>query len=592
MNSVLMLLNWFWWRYRVMLVGSALLLLLGQIVYWFGVVLGVDRMDPWVVLLHVSAFAAFGTILTAFSHGAELDLTSGKSSLPNWLHYLPTRNHTLSVVPVLALLFVFTLVWIPYIFTVLHYSDSQISPASPSHGLSFGKVYFFVIVPWLFFCAFGMWVQATSWLPFKFAALRLVVLFGFVYAVLTAIFKITDVSEEVENYRSWTQALMAERGWELTALALSLFGLCALAAVWSVSHARQRSTFAESEWEVGFWSRLSVMIQAGLHALSPESNLETTRFEDGSQAIRWRDWRRLGQFPCWAVLFLSIWLVYCEYGLALFPVAIMVCAFCGTLLGKNKYWKGSKPFSRFLGTLPVSNATFLRMRYINAIRVSLTCWGISGIAFLVWFLKAESRGLLQSTAVLLSHLLGSELGESPFGFSLLSALLLLSLLLIVVAPLPGMAVGLCGRRYVQLVFGIVAAFAGVIGLIGLLALLGQVTARLGSSEFVNDPGLKQVYLDTLFDRIFLVFCCVLVVKVLFGFVAIGLQVKRGIFDWRPVVKYGLLLLLAAVVLIGIFWGLLHKTDYDFRWLPLLIALLCPFVSILLAPVSLDWNRHR
>lgn len=592
MNSTLMLLNWFWWRYRLMLVGSLLLLLLGQLVYWSGVLLDVDRMDPWVVLLHASAFAAFGAVLTAFSHGADLDLTSGKSSLPRWLHYLPARNHTLSVVPILALLIIFTCVWIPYVLTAMHYVDSQISSTIPNRGLTLEKLHFFVFIPWLFICALGMWVQATSWLPFKFAAIRLVVLFGAVYGMFSAIVKITDVSEEVEHYNSWTQAVMAERGWELSALAIGSFAFCALAAVWSVSHARQRLTFAESEWSGNFWARLSAVAKNFKNAVSPESNLVATPFASDTQAIRWRDWSRLGQFPCWAILLLSIWLVYCEFGMALFPISILVCAFCGTLLGKNKYWKGYKPFSPFLGTLPVSDGTFLRMRYANAFRVSITCWGITGAAFLVWFLKMESRGLLQSIATAFSHVLGSEMGESPYGFNLLLALLLLSLVLIVIAPIPGMMVGLSGRRYIHLTFNIAAAFIGVASLVGLLALLSRVTARLGSAEFVNHPELKQVYLDALFNRIFLLLGLVVIVKLLLAGAAIWLQVSRGIFRWQPILKYGALLLLVSAVLVAVFWLLLHKTDYHFRWLPMLIVILCPFVSMLLAPVSLDWNRHR
>ena len=243
MSRSLMILNWFWWRYRLLLAGCIGFVILAQVVYWLGVVLEVENLEPWSIMLHFSAFAVFATALTVFSHGAELDLTSGKSSLPRWLQYLPVRNQVLSVVPIVAMLVFFTCGWFPYALTLLHYESMQTNVSNWDIGVSECLLYF-VFLPWVYLCAVGMWVQATSWWPFKFAAFRLVALFGAVYLLLSAIVKFSDIEYDREVYDSWMQAVLLERGWAYITLSVCVLLVGGIAAVWSVSHARQRSTLA------------------------------------------------------------------------------------------------------------------------------------------------------------------------------------------------------------------------------------------------------------------------------------------------------------------------------------------------------------
>lgn len=591
MNRSLMVLNWFWWRYRLLLVGSVCFVILSQIIYWLGVTLQVENLEPWSIMLHFAAFGTFATALTVFSHGAELDLTSGKSSLPRWLQYLPVRNQVLSVVPIVAMLVFFTCAWFPYSLTLLHYESTLSKVSNWDISLTSCLIYF-VLLPWIYLCAVGMWVQATSWWPFKFAAFRLVALFGAVYLLLSAVVKFSDIEYDKELYDSWMQAVLTERGWAYIALAIAVFAIGGVSAVLSVSHARQRSTLAESEWTGAFWKKWVSNAKQFLASFTTSVAEEASRFETEPEAIQWRDWRRLGQYPCWAMLLLSLWLLYCDFGMALFPVAFLVCVISGTLMGKNKYWKGYKPFSPFLGTLPVTNETFLRMRYANAFRVSVVCWGIAGLAFLIWFLKLENRAMLQSISVVASNSLGAEFGKLPFGLNILWALLLVSFVATVVAPLPGMVVGLCGRRPIHITYSIVGAFSGVAGLMGLLAISSRITDQLGAPEIIESVQAKNEYIESLFNWFFNCFSVLLVFKILVVIAAIYLQVRRGIFCGRSILKYGSLLAIAFVLLGAAFWFLLREADFQFRWIPLWLAILFPFGSMLLAPVALDWNRHR
>lgn len=592
MRQAIPLLKWFWWRHRVLLSVSVISVLLAQLAYWSAVAWEVseESMPPVATFLHISFLTAFGCALTVFAHGAELDLTSGRSSLPRWLQQLPVRNGLLALVPMTAMVIALTWAWIPYQMAMLHFYDSQSRVATFSGP---GHFHYLVLVPLLFFFVLGIWLQATSWFPFRFAIFRAFTIFGIGYVLIYSINRIfeplRETLRESRDYRSLLDVLTTEGSWQLNALAIGSILLGVFATISSVSFARQRATLAESDWSGGIWNGISSFISRTIQTISPQHAEQQTRFENETEALRWRDWKQLGRFPCWIMIGFALWAVFYKLGLILFPIAIMVCGFAGSTLGKNRYWKGSKPLSPFLGTLPVSNDTFLRMRIFNSFRVSMVCCGIAGAGFLISILAPSSRAAL---LVLVDILSENWEFDPKYGINVLGAFFLLGLYLTIVAPLPGMVVGLSGRRMIHLATNIILGVGTVASWLGLAVGLAYLSRKLQSSEFANNPGMLQDYVDRLFFQIFLALCMVLAVKVLLSAVAIGLQVRRGIFRWQPILKYGPALAVCYVILTGCFWFLLHDTGLDLHWLMVVLAILVPFPSLLMAPVSLDWNRHR
>ena len=587
MRQAAQLMAWFWWRHKVMLVLGFASVVVGQLCYWMAVYCGAsqENLRPFIILLHASFFTALGTTLTVFSHGADLDLTSGKSSLPRWLHYLPVRNYLLAVVPMVALIVGLAWAWFPYQLSLLHFFDS----ASNDKFLESGSIYYAVLLPALFFFAVGFWIQATSWWPFRFAAFRAIAIFAIGYILIRSATEIIKPFRENDDYNSTLEALVAEGSWHLDALAFGSLALGAVAAVFSISMARRRTTLAESEFSGSIGASLTGFANRVHQTMSPDAFSINSRFENNHDALRWRDWKKLGQFPCWVMLCIAVWALLYNVVLALFLVAVLVCGFSGSTLGKNKYWKGSKPFSPFLGTLPVANDTFLYMRFVNAFRVSLVCWGIAGACFLIGLLSSDVRGGIQAFMIFATDL--CEI-DTKFGINILAVVLLMSFYLTVVAPYPGLAVGLCGRRLVHIATNIVLGALFFISWAGMGLGMVNLQIKLQSPELANNSALTQEFIDSTYSKVFLVLCILLVVKVLFAFVAIGFQVRRGVFAWKPILKFGTVMAVCCTVLVGCFWFLLQGTDVSLRWLIVISVVLLPLGSLLMAPVSLDWNRHR
>ena len=587
MNRTVQLLSWFWWRHRILLFASVASVILAQAAYWTGVTLELSEeiMAPMLSLLHVSFLTSLGCALTVFAYGADLDLTSGKSSVPRWFHNLPVRSYVLAVVPMLAMIAWLAWAWFPYQFVMIHFHDSESSPRI----FEFSFVYYMVLLPALFFFAGGFWIQATSWWPFRFAVFRAIALFAVGYVLIKSAVVILEPVERKTGFKTVFDALVAEGCWQLDALAIGALVLGAAASILSVSVSRQRSTLAESEWNGKVLSSVAELASRTRQAFSPDSPSVNSNFEGPTQAIHWRDWHQLGRFPCWIMLCVAVWAIVSKFGLILFPVAVGLCGFAGTTLGKNKYWKGSKPFPPFLGVLPVSTNTFLRMRYANAVRVSLVCWGIAGAGFLISLLWAHNWA---GISMLIQEIANAGEFDAAYSINVLAAFILASFVLAVIAPFPGMVIGLSGRRIIHLAANIALGlgfFASWVA-VGLGMVTMQVT--MASNEFANDPELVKSYPGIIRSRIFTGLCIVLAAKFVFSAVAIALQVRRGIFRWQAIAKYGSLLAICYLILIGCFWMLLRNTNTGLDWVVLTLAILIPFGSLLMAPVSLDWNRHR
>jgi len=163
---------------------------------------------------------------------------------------------------------------------------------------------------------------------------------------------------------------------------------------------------------------------------------------------------------------------------------------------------------------------------------------------------------------------------------------LISLYLALVAPWPGLAVGLYGRgklgNTLLVLFLVVFAFMG--GMIFQIAHAALVeVADMTLAEFLEAWGPT-------------ILASLLAAKFLLLAYAINLTLGRGQIRGTTILKHGLWLTLACIAITGLLVFLLEQDPaLDNRFLSnvgMVILLLFPCSSLLFSRIAFDANRHR
>lgn len=534
--------QWFWWKHRFAVVLIVSSVLLAQAVYWLG-----DPEQRWDLsgaLLFLSSTITFFSAMAMFTFGSNLDFTSGKSAFPAWLFLLPIPGIRLAVIPALTMVLVLAWGWIPTA-TAIWFLIETPKPVSAT-GL--------IVMPWIFACAAGTWLQVVSWWPFRAAWHRLAVIAVLIF--LTALWLVVcQVYEFQASYFRGGVILAAVTGF--------------LAAIFSVYRARLYTWRSDLGTDEALPANED---EARSYASSPIRDFRSTL-----SALQWRDWKQLSRFP---VMLMSVLAVLLALQAIFIPNTIMfllvlfvptgILTLVSHKLGKTSYWSRNSALSCHAAALPVSDPQFLKSRIFNLLRLSLLMWGLSLLVAGIWCLKSINRQQLAEVATALT-----DVANGASGWQILIAIVLASLYLVLALPLPGLAMGLSGRIWVKRTVPILLLF-GVSGISTWLHRLSN-----GFRQPIDIPQVFPVLMSVLLG-----------IKIALTIAGLVICKKRDLLDQNALLKHSLILSIACGLLCVLFCQLLVPAGITHRDVVLGVVTLFPCASLVFCRVALDWNRHR
>ncbi len=511
------------------------------------------------LLILMPCGGAFGYLMLVFSVGRDARLERRESGFPGRLWTLPLRTWSLVGWPMLWGTTVLALAWLTLPWGM----------ASPDFDFTL-----LIWMPALMLAVTLAWLQALVWSPFPLPGLRLLVLGPTISAAA--------VGPEVLIVGF---PLLAAIGYGLLAVQLPLaYGV----AVYGVSRAR-RGDVPQWNWPGGpALLRWTSATTVGRPFVSP------------ARAQLWFEWRRKGHifpillagvcatwFPMmpWiadaldnsarnGVHFVpaslldevgSLWLALA----AVLVVPILMFSSSGLDMGRLPGRDPTQSLSSFPATRPVSTARLILAKFEMAALSTLAGWGVLLLAVFVWF-------VLGGKATEMAAAFDASCQRHPPGpfWCGLALFVVGAGVLTWLQMVQGLWLGLLRNRWM-----IGWALFSMCGLTALLAF---------GIWLANAPQHRQTAADVLPWLT----GGVVVVKSLLAAWSVGALKRRGLLP--PIVLWGTLAawIVLASGLFGVLTWLLPDGRTSLSAIVLGIALLVPLTRLALAPLALDWNRHR
>jgi hypothetical protein len=514
----------------------------------------------WAVLAAVAPgreperFAALGSIwfgmgmcflIVIFSHGAEVRLETADSGFPARHFLLPVRTSVLVGWPMLQGALAAVLAWVIWDHCVLRPCGIE-TPFWWTAMLAAGVVT----------------TQALLWVPFGLPWVRVPV----AIVVLTALVRAPTLLARAGERFTEPDTENAI----LTTCAAVLIPIAFLLARFGVSRARRGDG---PDWLRG----------VGLLRAAGKDTRERPPFSSPLRAQMWYEWRLRGQgFPL-LVLFMLLgamaWGVLLEpndnnrteFGVTLLFVPILFACFCGSYMGATgDNFRTLFAIPVFAATRPMSNSGIVTAKLRTALRTAVTTWVMTVALLLGWLVYTGGvRDLPRVWEHAVTH----------FGFARACVLCVL----LAVGPVAilwrllveNLWVGLTGRIWV----GHVAALASVI--IPLQALYEWTLWKA-------DPGRMERILNAL---PWIAGAAVAVKLVVAGWALRALRRRDALTAgtaWRLVTAWAL----CTAGLFGLLVWLVPAGLVPVYGLALGAVLTVPCARLLVAPLALEWNRHR
>ena len=490
--------------------------------------------------LAVAAASVFIHLLAAFTYGFEIDLSAKQSGFPSRMFTLPLATRRLVAWPVASGVCATTAAWLVIARFILRPCGVDAPLALPMAAAA----------------AAMLAVQAVSWTPFEFGWARVIVALLLLLAILAPLMgPLAGVSEPL-----------------IVGLYLACLPCLYLAAVAGVSRARRGDAL---QWR---WFQTAARFAAGL---LPERRWP---FASAAQAQLWFECRRhVGLLPFFVCLigipFAILFFAFGKHGdgprefriLAIFlAMPPFLAAIVSGGLGKHDFTSKNFAMPAFLATRPMASAQFVAAKFKMAAVSTLIAWLVTLALPAVWLLAPGRAALARSTFAELSAALppGQLAGAALLAFVFLPFMTWKKLV-------DGMYVGLTGRSWfgnlMGLLFGGLVVAAIPLGLalqfypeyrplawrLVPWAILAALAAKAITAAFV----IRALWLSRLVAlarlRNYLVLWCAVTAALAAAFIAV---VPAGALSiWMAAAS---------------------------------AALLVPLNRLAVAPLALNWDRHR
>jgi hypothetical protein len=471
----------------------------------------------------------------------EGDLSSG---YPRRLFVLPMSTRTLAFWPMFQNGATVAILWV---LTIAIYPVGYEKPP--------------VLLPILLLAATISWLQAMVWCPFGAGWYRLVVCL-IVYNVLVMPPLVAKLVFEIDL------------PWELL-LTAYLFGAWGI-AYWAVSGARRGDVWMP---------RLR-----GTQLLEVLSRAFERRRSFGSPASAqvWYEARcHLWMLPVLTFWFLAVFIVFLAVtpfrgSTPLFSTSLLALAASsptlmafsvGARLGRfEPFWRTGSPSIGFAGARPMTTQSLVVAKFRVALASVLLTWGVSVILVAVTVLGS---GTWSDMAELARRAVKLYDGRSMW---------LIVCLSLIVAPAvswncltSGLPFGLTGRRWVAEAYA--WGFA-----VFMMALTVPIVWLVGHRDWV----------PTLISSFPLFVVALAPLKVIAAVVGFRKALGRRLIDGRYLAAALTIWLSIALCMAGLAWQAASPFEPPFSavWFLGAAAIVSPLARFALAPLALDWNRHR
>jgi hypothetical protein len=537
MDTVARAFAWQFWARNRFVSGPALAYLAALVVVIN--VLPAGTLDPNVVgPLALPLIGMIAWLIGTFSYGDDADILARESGYPRRAFTLPLRTAALVGWPMALGATAVAVLWLVISGLVFR-----------SGGLS-------VPIVWPALLAAGLlaMTQALIWLPFPLTILRILVIIPVLSALvagalLGAAYQVSPVV--------------------LAAASASLVPLAYALAVFGVARAR-RGDIAMRSWPL-------------LERSTSASVTERPPFASSAAALSWLEWRgNLFLLPMFALLtLLPLWLlVYflselgatamLTPGLLAYP--LVMAAIAGGSLGNCHSWRRNDPaIPVFLAARPVTSGALLAVKFRGAIFTTLVTCGLIALG-LALLLPLSPAGL----AVLrwIERLVESQ--GTPRGIAWLVLLAVGLPWLTWKTTVEQFWIGLAGRYWI-IVLACIAIPTLISGL-GLAAAFGHSYPDFADAMLAAAPWLTGA---------------ALVLKLALGALVAWSLVRRGWMGPRTATWCAAAWVSAAAGLIALaLWIVPPEIGSPIVIGISAVVLGLPLVRLGLAPLALEWNRHR
>ena len=538
MHTVARAFAWQFWARNRFVTGPALAYLVAVVVVVN--VLPAGTLDPNVIaqLGGLPLMGMFAWLIGIFSYGEEADILTRESGYPRRAFTLPLRTTALVGWPMALGATAVALLWLVM------------------SGLVFrsGGVPVPIVWPALFAAGMLALTQALIWLPFPLTILRILVMIPVLSvlaagAILAAAYPVSPVV--------------------LAAASASLVPLAYALAVFGVARARR------GDFPIRSWPLIERSASAGVTERPP--------FATPAVALLWLEWRgNLFLLPMFALLvLLPLWLVVfflskldatagLSLGLLIYP--LVMAAIAGGSLGNCHSWRRNDPaIPVFLAARPVTSGALLAVKFRGALFSTLVTCGLIALG-LALLLSLSPAG----PAVLrwIEGLMESQ--GTPRGVAWLVLLAVGLPWLTWKTTVEQFWIGLTGRNWVIVLACIV--IPTLISGLCVCAAYGRSYPEFGNLMLAAAPWLTGA---------------ALALKLALGAVVAWSLVRRGWMRPRTAAWYAAAWLSAAAGLIALaLWLIPPEIDARLVIGISAVVLGLPLVRLGLAPLALEWNRHR
>ena len=555
MGNTRQLVNWYWWKNYFPIIVMVVFVILAQMIYWIASdAVSASTQKLISMILAMSMASGVFSAVIVFTGGHNLDLTSGNSAFPAWLYTLPISSVQLAMVPVIGMIIGLAWSWIPFALAI--------RAVQPS--LSIVQL---VFLPWLGLCGGAFWLQALAWRPFPtgWHRLSVVLIISLIVAFSVPLAGLMPI---------WFPAFA------VVTFAMTGF----MAAFYSVEKARHHGQRLKN---------VSSSISAP--TLSTESNPTFASFtklqlDSSLAALAWRNWYRIGRIVVALMLVISIATVLLTFVaspsanillILLVPTALLAAV--GPKLARESYFKSEFELPNYLAVLPVSNRRLLVARLFNALTISVVTWSMGLVVSVIWLATADNLADFDAIVRSLEQMFPSRFGS---GWPLVAGGLLFTIYTAIVAPLPGLTLGLCGRKRFEIMVTALVYLTGVIVIVTLSWYITGVLDRL------TTPEARSEYMSRLTSWIPTCLAGLLIIKFLLVAFSVWAVNRRGAFDWKSVGGWLMAGAGVCLLLVVLFCVLIPNSFIGTQNTAMIVILLFPCATLVSAFAAIDWNRHR
>ncbi len=521
-------------RHRWVLIASSV---------WLLVISGLSRAMPEGAFFDVLLFAMVSPLVIGvfllFAYATDADIASRDSTFPTRMFTLPLTTRAMVGWPMIYGIVAIALAWLTVASLVLRPGGMNVQLWWPAVLLA----------------AALAWLQALMWRPFGLPGLRIV-------AVVVAVVVATGVLIVVFGPR-WTVHLPEM---VVSLLLVSTIPPAYLVAVVGVSRARRGD---QPDWQrLASWAR----------NVAGWLSIRGRTFASPLQAQVWFEWRRNGLgLPIIAGLMILLMAVLIAINrhnpaltILLLPVPLVVALSLGGIWGRCGSPRGGPSLTGFLATRPMSCAEMVRAKMKAAAISVVVVWGMTLAAVVLMVLWARSWAEMAVQFSLLTKDLSAVQR---------AVMVILAVVLLLAGTWKPMIVnlylGLTGRRWVGIVWCLVmcpASFA-------LILLAAWIYKR-------------PEYHDSLLASFPWALGTAVVLKILLAGWSVRALHQRRLLEGSTLVRLLGFWLIGALALIALLGWLLPPDLAPWYLVVLCVVLVLPLARLSLAPLALQWNRHR